>query len=88
MSTQRSCPSWGNARITTRRGRHHFVESRLDNVHLLGQPVLGCESCGEEIVSIAHPTQLMKCIAEEGVLLKPAPLSGRMQLKGRKQGEI
>jgi addiction module HigA family antidote len=39
-------------------------------------------------IIIAHPTQLLKCIAEEGVLLKPAPLSGRMQLKGREQGEI
>jgi putative transcriptional regulator len=76
MTALRTCPSCRDGRMTPRRGHHHFLESGLDNVHLLNVPILTCLECGEEIISIPDPTQLMKCIAEEGILLKPAPLSG------------
>jgi putative transcriptional regulator len=76
MSTPRICPNCGGTHMTPRRAHHHFVESGLDNVHLVNVPIVACAACGEEIISIPQPTQLMKCIAEEGVLLKPAPLSG------------
>jgi putative zinc finger/helix-turn-helix YgiT family protein len=76
MSVQNTCPTCGNAGMTAKRGHYHFRESGLDNVHLLNVPIMACDKCGEEIISIRLPTQLMKCIAAEGILLKPAPLNG------------
>jgi putative zinc finger/helix-turn-helix YgiT family protein len=58
-----------------KKGHHHFLESGLDNVHLINVDVFACNDCGERIVSIPRSVELMQSIGES-VLLKPTHLSG------------
>lgn len=69
------CPTCASSDIKIETGTHHFMESGLKNVSLLNVEKLICNKCGEEIVSIPNPNQLMQCIAEE-IITSPAPLTG------------
>lgn len=69
------CPTCGSHRFAFERGRHHFVESGLDNVHLTNVDIWVCADCGERIISIPRSADLMKTIGE-GILLKPTNLNG------------
>lgn len=75
MSRIEKCPSCGSEKIALTRGHHHFVESGLDNVHLINVDTWSCGDCGEMIVSIPRSPELMKSICES-ILLKPMALSG------------
>lgn len=75
MEAFKKCPTCASTDIKIETGTHHFLESGLNNVSLLNVEKLICSKCGEEIVSIPNPTQLMQCIAEE-IITSSAPLTG------------
>jgi putative zinc finger/helix-turn-helix YgiT family protein len=75
LNHREKCPTCGGGRLFLDRGHHHFIESGLDNVHLVNVDIWRCRDCGEEIVSIPRSTELMKTIGES-ILLKPTSLSG------------
>lgn len=55
---------------------HHFLESGLDNVYLNNVEMIKCPHCGEEVVRLPHSVELMRCIAQE-VILVPRALSSK-----------
>jgi len=75
MDAVKKCPVCASEGIKVETGEHHFLESGLDNVILLNVEKLVCSQCGEEVVSIPNPNQLMQCIAEM-IVTSPAPLTG------------
>lgn len=74
MSSKQTCPNCGNKDIVTVRGEHEFLESGLDNVKLMNVEIKKCYNCGEKIVSIPNPSQLLKIIGEQ-IILQPNRLS-------------
>lgn len=54
---------------------HHYTESGLDNVYLMGVDVYTCPSCDEEYVHISNPVQLHVILAI-GLALKDGALKG------------
>lgn len=54
---------------------HHYTESGLENVYLIGVDVYDCPSCGENYVHIPNPVQLHIILAV-GLALKDDPLCG------------
>ena len=74
MSSKQRCPNCGNKNILAARGEHEFLESGLDNVKLINVEIKKCDNCGEKVVSIPNPNQLLKVIGEQ-VILKPYRLS-------------
>ena len=74
MSSKQTCPNCGNKDIVTARGEHEFLESGLDNVRLMNVEIKKCDNCGEKVVSIPNPNQLLKVIGEQ-IILKPNRLS-------------
>ena len=75
MNNYEQCPTCGSKEVSTKKGHHHFLESGLENVHLINVDVLTCKDCGEEIAFIPRSVELMKSIGE-GILLKPTCLTG------------
>jgi putative zinc finger/helix-turn-helix YgiT family protein len=61
--------------MTCSPGKHHYEESGLDNVYLLGIDICQC-SCGEEVVSIPAVTELHSKIALE-LIKKKSLLSAK-----------
>lgn len=68
------CPNCGSKDITVARGEHKFLESGLDNVILVNVEIKKCDNCGEKVVSIPNPNQLLKVIGEQ-IILEPNRLS-------------
>lgn len=54
---------------------HHYTESGLENVYLMGIEVYDCPCCGENYVHIPNPVQL-HIIMAIGIALKEVPLRG------------
>ena len=75
MTRFECCPTCESHKISFTMGHHHFLESGLDNVHLINVDIWSCSDCEERIVSIPRSTELMKFICES-ILLKPMILSG------------
>lgn len=74
MSHREVCLSCGSQEIIVTRGKHKFLESGLDNVILVNVEIEKCDSCGEKVVSIPNPNQLLRVIGER-IILKPNRLS-------------
>jgi len=70
------CLNCGNKDVVVTRGEHRFPESGLDNVMLVNVEISKCNNCGEKVVSIPNPKQLLEIIGEQ-VVLKPNRLSGQ-----------
>jgi len=76
MDNEQICLDCGSKSIVVTRGEHNFPESGLDNVTLINVEIKKCNTCGEKVVSIPNPNQLLKVIGEQ-VILKPNRLSAR-----------
>lgn len=74
MNSKQVCPNCGNKDVIIARGEHAFLESGLDNVKLINVEIKKCDNCGEKIVSIPNPNQLLRVIGEQ-IILKPNRLS-------------
>ena len=68
------CPNCESKDTVIERGKHRFNESGLDNVILINVEIQKCKECGEKVVSIPNPNQLLKVIGEQ-IILKPNKLS-------------
>lgn len=68
------CPSCKQM-MSCGQGKHHYLESGLDNVYLLGIDICEC-SCGERIVSIPSAIELHDKLALE-IMKKKSLLNGR-----------
>ena len=75
MEDKNRCLACGNKSITITNKDYHFTESGLDNLYLKDIETLTCNICGEEVVSIPKPTELMSLIGEY-IVLKKNSLSG------------
>lgn len=75
MNHIEKCPTCGSEHFAFRKAHHHFLESGLDNVHLINVEIGVCSDCGEKIVSIPHSLELMKLVGES-ILLNPTKLNG------------
>ena len=75
MNNYERCPTCGSKENAIKKGHHHFLESGLDNVHLVNVDVWTCNDCGEEIISFHRSVEMMRAIGE-GILLKPTSLTG------------
>jgi putative transcriptional regulator len=75
LNNHYQCQTCQSKEIAIKKGHHHFLETGLDNVHLINADVLTCNDCGEEIVAIPRSIELMRSIGE-GILLKPTSLTG------------
>lgn len=69
------CPECHKAEMVSRRENHHYVESGLPNVVLLGVELRVCPACGEEERVMPRLAQLHRVIAE-AVAEKTARLTG------------
>lgn len=68
------CPNCGSKDVLINRGEHKFTESGLDNIILKNVEIEKCNNCGEKVVSIPKPNQLLKMIGEQ-IILNPNRLS-------------
>lgn len=69
------CPSCGKSEMQKKVTDHyHFLESGLDNVFILKPAIAVCPLCGEEILMLSKPSELMECIGE-AVISTPGALS-------------
>jgi len=68
------CPNCGSEDVLISRGEHKFTESGLDNIILKNVEIKKCNNCGEKVVSIPKPNQLLKIIGEQ-IILNPNRLS-------------
>jgi putative zinc finger/helix-turn-helix YgiT family protein len=75
MESQVKCPTCHGTNVTVRRGDHHFPESGLSNVYLIDAEIIECNDCGEKLVPIQRPVELMDCLARD-ILLKDSLLTG------------
>ena len=76
MGSKEICLNCGNKGVSISRGDHKFLESGLDNVILSNVEISKCDNCGEKVVSIPSPNQLLEVISEQ-VILKPSRLTGK-----------
>ncbi len=76
MAAKEKCLNCGSKDLVVSRGEHKFPESGLDNVTLINVEIEKCNTCGEKVVSIPNPNQLLKVIGEQ-VILKPNRLSAK-----------
>ncbi len=73
----KKCPSCGEAEMQKKVMDHyHFSESGLDNVFLYRPEIAVCPKCGEEILTLPEPANLLECIGE-AVILAPGALSAQ-----------
>lgn len=84
-----SCPGCGNEKTSSKEvKRHHYVESGLDDVFLLGGVhIIKCTACGGEFRYVPDEQQLLQVIAIV-LLAGPAPLSGAAQTYLRKTCDL
>lgn len=68
------CPNCGSKDVLINRGEHKFTESGLDNIILKNVEIEKCNTCGEKVVFIPKPKQLLKIIGEQ-IILNPNRLS-------------
>jgi putative transcriptional regulator len=61
--------------MSVKRGKHHYIESGLDNVYLLNIDFLECD-CGEKMVCIPFVPELNKLIGKN-IIKKQSPLNGK-----------
>jgi putative zinc finger/helix-turn-helix YgiT family protein len=74
MNNKKMCPNCGSEDVLISRGEHKFTESGLDNIILKNVEIKKCNNCGEKVVSIPKPNQLLKIIGEQ-IILNPNRLS-------------
>ncbi len=63
------------AEMICRQGEHHYKESGLDNVYLVGVDIFEC-SCGERVVNIPAVTELHNKLATD-IIKKKSILNGK-----------
>lgn len=76
MGQKEVCLNCGNKDVVVARGEYTFLESGLSNVILLNVEISTCKNCGEKVVSIPNPNQLLEVIGEQ-IILEPTRLSGQ-----------
>ena len=84
-----TCPGCGNGKATSKEvKRHHYVESGLSGVVLLGGVhAIRCSECRGMFLYIEDEQQLLQVIAID-LLSRPSPLSGEAQAFLRKSCDL
>ena len=77
-----TCPECRSP-LTNACGTHHYTESGLPYVYLVGIPIARCRSCGERVVSILRIEELHRLVARTvaGKKSRLAPFEARFLRK-------